>query len=125
MRLLLDTHVLLWWLSDEEKLTSEARDAIADPENTIYLSAVVVWEIRIKEAIGKLSLPDAFIETLARQAFVELPITVEQADEISRLPDIHRDPFDRLLIAQAVVEDLTIITRDSVIPDYPVRVVSA
>jgi len=125
VRLLLDTHVLLWWLSDEEKLTSEARDAIADPENTIYLSAVVVWEIRIKEAIGKLSLPDAFIETLARQAFVELPITVEQADEISRLPDIHRDPFDRLLIAQAVVEDLTIITRDSVIPDYPVRVVSA
>ena len=125
MRLLLDTHVLLWWLSDEEKLTSEARDAIADPENTIYLSAVVVWEIRIKEAIGKLSLPDAFIETLARQAFVELPITVEQANEISRLPDIHRDPFDRLLIAQAVVEDLTIITRDSVIPDYPVRVVSA
>jgi len=125
VRLLLDTHVLLWWLSDEEKLTSEARDAIADPENTIYLSAVVVWEIRIKEAIGKLSLPDAFIETLARQAFVELPITVEQANEISRLPDIHRDPFDRLLIAQAVVEDLTIITRDSVIPDYPVRVVSA
>ena len=125
MRLLLDTHVLLWWLSDEEKLSSEARDAIADPENTIYLSAVVVWEIRIKEAIGKLSLPDAFIETLARQAFVELPITVEHADEISRLPDIHRDPFDRLLIAQAVVEDLTIITRDSVIPDYPVRIVSA
>ena len=79
MNLLLDTHALLWWLGDPSSLSGRAREAIADPENTVFLSAVVVWEMRIKEAIGKLELPDDFREVLDEQPFVALPVTVEHA----------------------------------------------
>lgn len=125
MNLLLDTHALLWWLSDDEMLSPEARVAISNPENTVFLSAVVVWEIRIKQRIGKLELPDEFSEVLERQPFTELPITIDHANALTWLPMIHRDPFDRLLVAQAMVEELTIVSRDSVIAGYGVSVIVA
>ena len=125
MNLLLDTHALLWWLGDPASLSSRAREAIADPENTVFLSAVVVWEIRIKEAIGRLELPEEFREVLDEQPFVVLPVTVEHAHAVGRLPAIHRDPFDRMLVAQALCERLTIVTRDGSIPAYPVQTLEA
>lgn len=125
MNLLLDTHALLWWLVDEPSLSSRAREAIADPDNTVFLSAVVVWEIRIKEAIGKLELPAEFREVLADQAFVELPVTIEHAHALAGLPSIHRDPFDRMLVAQARIEGFDVVTRDSSIPRYGVSVLEA
>ena len=125
MNLLLDTHVVLWWLSDDPTLSDAARSVIADPENTVFLSAVVVWEIRIKQGIGKLDLPKDFGEVLAQQSFPELSITVQHADAIAMLPAIHRDPFDRLLVAQAMVEKMTIVTRDSAIAAYGVDVIVA
>lgn len=125
MNLLLDTHVVLWWLSDDPTLSDAARSAIADPENTVFLSAVVVWEIRIKQGIGKLDLPENFGAVLAEQRFPELAVTVQHADAIAVLPAIHRDPFDRLLVAQAMVEKMTIVTRDSAIAAYGVNIIVA
>ena len=125
MNLILDTHTLLWWLSDEATLSPAARSAIADPENTVYLSAVVIWEIRIKEAIGKLTLPPDFREVLDEQSFVELAISVAHAHALRDLPPIHRDPFDRLLVAQAVHEGMLIATHDPDIARYGVGIVVA
>jgi len=125
VNLLLDTHTVLWWLDDDPKLSDAARSAIADPENTVFLSAVVMWEIRIKQDLGKLDLPDDFGEVLAQQSFPELSVTVQHADTISVLPAIHRDPFDRLLVAQAIVEKMTIVTRDPFIADYNINIIVA
>ena len=125
MNLLLDTHTVLWWLSDDPALSEPARAAIADPENTVFLSAVVVWEIRIKQSIGKLDLPDDFGEVLDEQRFAELAVTVDHAHTIAELPAAHRDPFDRMLVAQAMVEHMAIVTRDRSIADYDVEVIVA
>ncbi len=125
MNLLLDTHTVLWWLNDDPTLSEAARAAIADPENTVFLSAVVVWEIRIKQGIGKLDLPDDFGEVLAEQRFPELAVTVDHAHTIEGLPAIHRDPFDRLLVAQAMVEKMTLVTRDPAIAKYGVDIIIA
>lgn len=125
MNLLLDTHAVLWWLNDDPTLSEAARIAISDPENTVYLSAVVVWEMRIKQGIGKLDLPDDFEEVLNGQAFSALPVTVGHAHAIAGLLSIHRDPFDRMLVAQAVVEGMTIVTRDRNIAEYGIDVVVA
>jgi PIN domain nuclease of toxin-antitoxin system len=125
VNLLLDTHALLWWLNDDPTLSDVARAAVSNPENTVFLSAVVVWEIRIKQSIGKLDLPGDFAEALVGQGFAELPVTVAHAHAIAELPAIHRDPFDRMLVAQAKVEKMTIVTRDQTIADYGVRVVAA
>ena len=125
MNLLLDTHTVLWWLSDDPALSETARAAIADPENTVFLSAVVMWEIRIKQSIGKLDLPDNFGEVLDEQRFAELAVTVDHAHTIAELPAAHRDPFDRMLVAQAMVERMVIVTRDRSIADYDVEVIVA
>ena len=104
MNLLLDTHVLLWWLDDNPTISSKAKNAIADKNNLVFVSAVVVWEIRIKQALGKLDLPKNFRDVLDSQPFEDLPISAFHAHAVYELPDIHRDPFDRMLIAQAKAE---------------------
>lgn len=120
MRILLDTHVLLWWLADEPELSEAGREVIAAPENLIAFSAASIWEIRIKQAIGKLALPANFTDVLARQPFEPLAVTVVHAHALQELPLLHRDPFDRLLIAQARVEGMTILTRDNAFTQYDV-----
>jgi len=125
MNLLLDTHTLLWWLDDNPTLSAEARDAIADGRNLVFVSAVVIWEVRIKQSLGKLQLPLNFREVLNSQAFDELPLTVDHAHRLAELPPLHRDPFDRMLVAQAMAERLTVVSRDPDIARYPVRTLRA
>jgi PIN domain nuclease of toxin-antitoxin system len=119
MRLLLDTHALLWWLADEG-LTDQARDAIADPANLIMVSAASAWEISIKKALGKLATPDDLEQQVDEGGFSALPVSVAHAIAAGRLPRHHDDPFDRMLIAQALAEGLTIVTHDKRFADYDV-----
>lgn len=125
MNLLLDTHVLLWWLDDPSRLSKAARKAIGDGGNQVYVSAAVVWEIAIKKAIGKLDAPDDLENVLQANRFQTLPITVQHAMGILVLPDHHRDPFDRILIAQALVEGFKLVSFDPQIAKYPVAMLSA
>jgi len=125
MRLLLDTHAALWWLSDPEKLTAEARLAIASIENEVYLSSASLWEIHLKAGKGKLNVPPSLIEALSEQEIDELKITWKHTERTRTLPLIHLDPFDRLLIAQALEEGLTLVTRDGLIQQYKVPIIKA
>ena len=124
MNLLLDTHVLLWWLGDPDRLTAFARKAIADPRNSVYVSATSAWEIAIKIATGKLSVPPnahSWLPQAVRASqFTPLPITIEHALGVEHLPRHHADPFDRLLVSQAVAERLTVVTADSQMEPYGV-----
>ena len=125
MKILLDTHFLLWWLADDPALGERGRGLISTAENLVLFSAASIWEIRIKQAIGKLDLPDEFRDVLATQAFEPLAVTAEHAHAVKDLPLLHRDPFDRMLIAQARIERLTILTRDQIISRYDVDTVVA
>ena len=125
MNLLLDTHVLLWWLDDNPALSNSCRSKIADGNNLVFVSAAVIWEIRIKQALGKLKIPSAFREILDQQSFNWLSITVEHAHALEGLPAYHRDPFDRILVAQARVEGFTVVTHDSVFRRYKIPVMLA
>ena len=118
--LLLDTHVLLWWLDDPASLEASARRLIADPRNRVFVSAAVAWEITIKRQLGKLEAPDDLEAALEQERFRHLPITVGHALAVAELPAIHGDPFDRIQIAQARLDALTIVTRDATIPRYDV-----
>ena len=118
MRLLLDTHVLLWWLTDSSELSPEARTAIAEPDNLVYVSAVSIWEIVVKLNLGKLDLPADWAGVLENEAFRKLPVTWDHALEVARLPNLHRDPFDRLLLAQAKSENLILVTHDDAVLQY-------
>ena len=120
MNLLLDTHALLWWLDDPSLLSQPARDAIRDPQNIVHVSAVVAWEIAIKLAIGKHSVTGDIAQALAATRFRHLPITIDHAFAVQGLPLHHRDPFDRMLIAQATREGLTLVSRDSWVASYQV-----
>ena len=124
MRLLLDTHALLWWLADEG-LTTQARDAIADPANLVAVSAASAWEISIKKALGKLAAPDDLEQQVQEGGFSPLPISIAHALAAGQLARHHEDPFDRMLIAQALAEGLTIVTRDKRFNDYGVPLLSA
>ena len=124
MRLLLDTHALLWWLADEG-LTDQARDAIADPANLIMVSAASAWEISIKKALGKLAAPDDLEDQIYEGGFNALPISIAHAIAAGQLPRHHEDPFDRMLIAQAFAEGLTVVTRDKRFEDYGVALLPA
>ena len=124
MNLLLDTHVLLWWLNGS-KLTDEAHQAIADPGNMGYVSAASVWEISIKQAIGKLEIDADLLEAIDDEAFVELPITMAHGLAAGQLPRHHQDPFDRMLIAQAQCERMSVVTRDDRFAVYGVPIVPA
>ena len=125
MRLLLDTHVLLCWLDDHPTLSKKARIAIADGRNLVFISAVVVWEIKIKQALGKLEIPQNFREVLDAQPFIALDITVEHAHRVGDLPAHHRDPFDRMLVAQTKVKRLTLMTRDIHLRKYKIPLIEA
>ena len=122
MNLLLDTHILLWWLDDNASLPVNAREAIADTDNLIILSAAVIWEIRIKQGIGKLEIAPNFYNVVKEQGFEMLAITPDHAYAVGDLPEHHRDPFDRILIAQALLEGFTIVTHDAIFNKYPIPV---
>lgn len=125
MNLLLDTHVVLWALTDDPSLSPGARAAIIDGTNRVVVSAVSAWEIVIKRSLGRLRAPDDLEHQVRVHRFDPLDVTFAHAAEVGRLPAIHRDPFDRLLVAQARVEGLTIVTRDTHIPDYDVATLPA
>ena len=126
MNLLLDTHVLLWALEDHPSLSLAARSAITDGGNLVFVSAATAWEITIKSALGKLRAPTTgYLEELRRHRFTPLDITTEHALAVETLPLHHADPFDRILVAQAQVERLTLVTRDARIRMYPVQTITA
>lgn len=122
MRLLLDTHALIWWLAADRALSSTARAAIADSSNDVFVSAASAWEIATKHRIGK--LPEAGLLAadvagfVSEQAFIELPVTIRHGQLAGSLPGIHKDPFDRILVAQAIVADMPIVSRDEILSAY-------
>ena len=120
MKLLLDTHAFLWWDSNDAHLPDALRSAIASPLNEVFVSAVTVWEIAIKRAAGKLIFQHPAAKSIAVHGFLPLPISVEQAEWAGGLPQLHRDPFDRLLVAQAQLEGLVLVTVDEHILRYQV-----
>jgi PIN domain nuclease of toxin-antitoxin system len=124
VNLLLDTHILLWWLTASERLSRNARRAMADCD-AAYVSAATVWEIGIKSALGKLEVPDNLEEALADSSFRPLPVHVSHAIAAGRLPRHHDDPFDRMLVAQASLESLTLLTADARLKDYNVPILLA
>lgn len=126
MRLLLDTHIALWALIDDPRLSAKARVLIEDPSNPVAVSAASVWEIAIKYALGRGDMPISGTESLDwfRKAGYELlPVTAAHAAAVEQLPDYHRDPFDRLLVAQAVTEPMRLLTRDPLVVRYGGNVV--
>ena len=125
MRLLLDTHALLWWFADAPALNASARAAIADPANQAFVSAMSLAEISIKQALGKVRAPFISDDLIAEQGMVGLPLAPRHGRRILELPLHHRDPFDRLLIAQAIEEGLTIVTADAEFARYGVPVLAA
>ncbi|MEO6205658.1 MAG: type II toxin-antitoxin system VapC family toxin [Mycobacteriales bacterium] len=125
MRLLLDTHALLWWFNQPEKLTQASREAIAEESNDVLVSAASMWEAGIKRALGRLEGADDLGEKVLEQRLGELPISFRHAEVAAELPGHHGDPFDRMLIAQAMCESLTFVTRDARAPLYDVAVLKA
>ena len=125
MRLLLDTHVLLWWLAHDPTLGDEARAAITGGDAYVAVSAASAWEIAIKQRLGKLRAPGDLAAQLARHRFVPLAVTVPHALRAGALPPLHDDPFDRMLVAQAELEGLTVVTRDAAIGRYGVPTLAA
>lgn len=123
MRLLLDTNALVYLVGEPDSMRAEARDAVTDPENVVFFSAANVWEIEIKVTSGKLTRPAADVVGAAvQQGYTELPISARHAEAAGRLPTHHHDPFDRVIIAQALSEDLIVVTRDGVFDRYDVSV---
>ena len=125
MILLLDAHALLWWLADDPTLARSARAAIRDPSNEVLVSAASVWEIEIKRALGKLAAPAGLLQAIEAAEFDTLPITGADAERAGRLPSHHRDPFDRMLVAQAARLDAFIVSRDEQFAPYGISVLPA
>jgi PIN domain nuclease of toxin-antitoxin system len=127
MKALLDTHTFLWWIIESPKLSSRVCEIISDGNNDLFLSAASGWEIAIKTQLGRLQLPDdleRFIsDQLTANAIQSLPIQMGHALHVYTLPSHHRDPFDRMLVAQAQLEDLAILSADSRVAQYPVEVI--
>ena len=124
-QLLLDTHALLWALTSPDRLNEFARNAISDPSNDVFVSAVSGWEIALKSNLGKLDVPANVIEMIEATGFDHLSITFAHGVEAGSLPLYHRDPFDRLLVAQARLNDLVLVTRDNRITQYEVSTMVA
>lgn len=125
MILLLDAHTLLWWLADDRSLSPSARTAIADPASDVLVSAATVWEIGIKRGVSKLEAPSELVAAIEQSGFDGLPVTLADADRAARLPAHHRDPFDRMLVAQAARLDAVIVSRDAAFAPYGVEVLAA
>lgn len=125
MNYLLDTSTFLWWIDDFGRLPSNILNTLVDPENRLFLSVASVWEMQIKSQIGKLKLPNPLPDIIARQIndnnLLILTIELAHVFALARLPDIHKDPFDRIIIAQAIIEHYTLISPDRHFASYPVR----
>lgn len=122
MKLLLDTHTLIWWLADNPTLFQGAKKAIANPDNLVFVSAASAWEIATKKSLGKLDAPDDLETQIETHNFQPLPIKITHGVAVGKLPWHHNDPFDRIIIAQAMCESMTIITRDKKFSFYDVSV---
>jgi PIN domain nuclease of toxin-antitoxin system len=120
MGFLLDTHVLLWWLANDPKLSTDMREIIKNPVNNCFVSAVTIWEIAIKTSLGKLKQPDDFLAVLLDNRFQVMDISPQHCLNVGSLPWHHKDPFDRMLISQALVENLTLISVDAKFKLYDV-----
>jgi PIN domain nuclease of toxin-antitoxin system len=120
VRLLLDSHVVLWWDKDLSKLSDAQREAISDPDNEVFVSAVSAWELGIKRSAGKLALTESIQVLTRRFGFAELPITMAHGELAAALPLHHKDPFDRMLVAQAILERMVLVTADRRLGEYPV-----
>ena len=125
MRCLLDTHVLLWWLAHDPALGTTSRQALRDSRNDVYVSAATTWEVSINSALGKLEAPQDLDRIIEEERFLKLPISLYHGQMAGQLPPHHRDPFDRMLVAQAQAEGLAIVTADSNIPKYGVPTLPA
>ena len=125
MSYLLDTHTFIWWIEDNLNLSYQSKQIISNPNNLIFVSAVNTWEITIKKSLGKLNVPGNLEEIIYQCGFDVLPITIKHTLFIENLDKYHDDPFDRLLISQAIIENLTIITRDEKIIKYKVPYILA
>lgn len=124
MNLLLDTHVFLWAVDNDPQLSPAARAAITDGNNLVFVSAATAWEIAIKKATGKLTLPQGnYLDELRVHRFTPLDITTEHALAVEHLPHHHKDPFDRLLVAQAQIEKLVLVTADNRIKQYAIQII--
>jgi PIN domain nuclease of toxin-antitoxin system len=127
MRVLLDTHSFLWWVTDDPRLSSRAREIMSDGENHLFFSAASAWEITIKARLGRLKTPEPIasflLAQLAENAIEGLPIGLSDALQVHSLPDHHRDPFDRMLVAQSQLENLPILTGDPMIARYAVEII--
>lgn len=122
MNVLLDTHAALWWIADDDRFGSTAEQFMLDPGTRVLFSAVVIWEVTVKRALGKLSVSGDWSQRLLDGGAVPLPISLDHAQAVGTLDDHHRDPFDRLLVAQARVEDATLLSRDTAFGAYGVPV---
>ncbi|MCK5521316.1 MAG: type II toxin-antitoxin system VapC family toxin [Candidatus Marinimicrobia bacterium] len=120
MNLLLDTHVIIWWLNNSKELSSTHRKHIEDMNNLCYISSATTWEISIKSQLGKITIPNTYIDELKKEGFRELPIRWSHTNLVKTLPEIHKDPFDRILIAQAKIENMILLTNDQTIKKYPI-----
>lgn len=125
MKLLLDSHVFLWWLQGGEGLRPEARKAIAQNDEGVWVSAASVWELGLKAHMGKLKLPGSLSEAITQSAFKHLSITSAHAECAANLPLHHRDPFDRMLVGQAQSEGMTLVSRDDALEAYGVAILKA
>ena len=125
MRLLLDSHVVIWWLDDSSRLQNATRDILISPDNELFLSAVTTWELNMKIARGNLHLPEDYAERLLNDGMAELTVAIRHAAILKNLPPIHGDPFDRMLIAQTLSEGLILMTNDSAIMRYDVPTIQA
>jgi PIN domain nuclease of toxin-antitoxin system len=127
MKVLLDTHAFLWLITDEDRLSENARQTFLNTENSLFFSAASLWEICIKKSLGKISLKDGWFQTIKEEMAINtiqwLPIEMTHCAEVAELPFHHRDTFDRMLIAQAIVEEMKLLSRDSRLSDYAIELI--
>ncbi|OWK46484.1 type II toxin-antitoxin system VapC family toxin [Fimbriiglobus ruber] len=125
MTVLLDTHTLLWWLDNPEILSPDARAAMTDPTRSVYVSSISIVEIAIKQSLGKLHVGKPLAPAIAASHFSMLSLTYDHALAVQELPAIHKDPFDRMLVAQAKAEELTLVTADKMLVKYGIPILKA